>query len=372
MICGWKSSRYNNVILYLPAVPYILLRADLDGNHMRLIVINRRTVLLCVLTLLLISAFFGVLLRNHRPPAVKMVMGGVFWTQNYEEGGRKLIRKSEDVETYFRPSDRSVLNDRDIFSAASFLDQYLQSGSDILLPEELTASPEETIINYFSVLREAANVEEGKNAGCGTIGLSKTPYEVAYNFLTAGYREKVSYEQYLDSFQNILHTSLLKYKKVPVYDNQDGILRYFVELETIGGSEQNIANFTYYYGFVDLIREKGRYKISSLEFTGEDYLCAPYHGWSYDAESSVQIRYGGWCKLIKELYPTIQEGYVKHIYFTGTDGKDYLIEFFQLTNDTDIEIAQYRKDKEGEWELIKLDPEDCLIKNKRTDSSDGR
>lgn len=362
MICGWKSSRYNNVILYLHAVPYILLRADLDGNHMRLIVINRRAVLLCILTLLLISAFFCVILRDHRSPAVKMVMGGVLRIQNYDEGGKKLIRKSEDVETYFRPSDLPVLNDRDIFSAASFLDQYLQSGSDILLPEELTASPEETIVNYFSVLREAANVEEGKNAGCGTIGLSKTPYEVAYNFLSAEYREKFSYEQYLASFQNILHTSLLKYRKVPIYNNSGGRMRYFVELETIGGTGENIANFTYYYGFIDLYREKGGYKISNLEFTGEDFLCAPYHGWSYNAESSVQIRYGGWCKLIKELYPTIQEGYVKHIYFTGTDKKDYLIEFLQLTNDTDIEIAQYRKDKDGEWELIKLDPEDCLTK----------
>lgn len=340
---------------------------------MRLIVINRKAVLIVILILLAISALFCFLIKYNHTPAAKMVMGGVLRPRNYDEGDKKLIRKREDVETYFRPSDQPVLNDRDIFSAASFMDQSLQNGeSDIVLPEELTASPEEAMINYFSFLREAANVEEGKYAGCGTIGLSKTPYLVAYNFLSAEYREKFSYEQYLDSFHNILHTSLLKYREVPVYDNPAGILRYFVELETIGGSDQKIANFTYYYGFIDLIREKGQYKISDLEFTGEDYLCAPYHGWSHNAESSVQIRYGGWCKLIKELFPTIQEGYIKHIYFTGTDGKDYLIEFFQLTNDTDIEIAQYKKDKTGEWELIKLDPESCLIRNKRTNSSGSR
>jgi len=34
--------------------------------------------------------------------------------------------------------------------------------------------------------------------------------------------------------------------------------------------------------------------------------------------------------------------------------------FFQLTNDTDVEIAQYRQMKDSKWELIKLNPEDCL------------
>ena len=53
---------------------------------------------------------------------------------------------------------------------------------------------------------------------------------------------------------------------------------------------------------------------------------------------------------------------IKRIYFKGTDGSDCLIEFFQLTNDTDIEIAQYKKSANGKWELIKLDPSKCLEK----------
>lgn len=293
-------------------------------------------------------------------------MGGILFTQNYDDENQKAISKSLDVETYFRPSASPVLNDRNVYSAQHFFEQYFQKkASEIVLPKELLESPEETIINYFSVLRDAAYWEEGKGAGCGTIGQSTTPYPMAYNFLSTSYQKKLSYEQYLDSFKNILHTSLIKYKKVPVYDNQSGILRYFVEIETIGGSEKHVANFTYYYGFVDLVKEDSQYKISNLEFTGEDYLCAPMHGWSHDPEGSVEVRYGGWCKLIRELYPTIQNGYVKHIYFAGTDGYDYLLEFFHLTNDTDIEIAQYRKNKEGDWDLIKLDPEKCLKDNNR-------
>jgi hypothetical protein len=52
--------------------------------------------------------------------------------------------------------------------------------------------------------------------------------------------------------------------------------------------------------------------------------------------------------------------YVKDIYIEGTDGNDYKVMFFELTNDTDIEIAQYKKDEKGNWNLIKIDPEKCL------------
>lgn len=327
-----------------------------------MVVVNKKKTLMGFMIISILVIVF-LLIQRYQPQEAKMVMGGSLQTQNYNEDKKKVIRKSEDVETYFRPSDLPVLNDRFISSATSLSSGFNRKEvSEIVLPKELMQSPEDTIINYFSVLRDAANWEHGKNAGCGSIGLSETPYPVAYQFLSEEYRKHMSYEQYLDTFKNILHTSLIKYKQVQLYDNPKNTIRYFVEIETIGGSEKNLANFTYYYGFVDLIKEEGQYKISNLEFTGEDYLCAPFHGWSYNAEGSVQVRYGGWCKMIKEQYPTIQNGYVKHIYFAGTDGNDYMIEFFHLTNDTDIEIAQYRKNETGDWVQVLLDPEKCIKK----------
>ncbi len=333
---------------------------------MKLLIINKKKTFLGLSILFILSIIFLLFLRYNLPRDANMVMGGILYTQDYKDEDEKAIRKSEDVETYVRPSDLPVLNDRYVYSSIRFFNEYFQKkASEIVLPKELMSSPEETIINYFSVLREAANIEKGKHAGCGSIGWGTTPYPLAYNFLAASYQNKLSYEKFLDSFKNILHTSLIKYKDIPVYDNTTGMKRYFVEIETIGGSEASIANFTYYYGFVDLSKEEDQYKISNLEFIGEDYLCAPMHGWYHDAEGSVQVRYGGWCKLIKEQYPTIQNGYVKHIYFAGTDDYDYMIEFFHLTNDIDIEIAQYRKSKAGDWELIKLDPEKCIEDNAR-------
>lgn len=262
-----------------------------------------------------------------------------------------------DKEKYYRPSNRSVLNTGDYRTLFS---NYFQSKETKAIPNEYVVDPENTILNYFGILRQAANPQEGKYIGCGTIGYATIPYPFAYSFISSEYKKRLSYEQYLDMFQNILHINLIKYKEVPVYANNDQIVRYFVEIEAIEGSDKNIGVFAYYYGFVDLIEENGSYKISDLQFYGENYLCAPYHRWSYDAEAVVQIEYGGWCSLVKELLPTVQKDYVKYISFEGTDGYHYCMVFFQLTNDNDILIAQFRREANDSWTLIQINPEDCI------------
>lgn len=293
--------------------------------------------------------------------SAKMVMGGKLYIQDFANGEYKINNEKIDIEKYFRPSKQPVINDKNLNTVIS--NYYGKEPSEINLPDILFKKPEYSIINYFSILREAANPQKGKYAGCGTLGQAKLPYPVAYNFLASDYQEKLSYDQYLKTFENILHINLIKLKELPVYNENTNILRYFVEIETIEGSDKDVAYFAYYYGFIDLVKEENKYLISNLEFYGENYLCAPYHGWSYDAEASVKVRYGGWCSLIKEMYPTEQDGFVKKVYFKGTDGNDYLIVFFQLTNDTDIEIAQYVKSEGQDWKLTTLNPEKCLENN---------
>lgn len=259
------------------------------------------------------------------------------------------IQKKE-VEKYFRPSNLSILNDREY---------------KLIFNDQLLKTPEDTILNYFSLLREAANLKEGKNAGCGTLGHAAEPYPVAYQFLTHSYQKKLNYEQYLKSFENILHINLIKLHRVPTAKNHYNDLRYFVEIETIEGSEKDATYFAYYYGYVYISKEDNQFKISDIQFSGENYLCAPYHGWDYIAEAVVDIKYGEWCSLVKKRYPTRQNGYVKKIYFKGTDEKDYLIVFFQLTNGTDVEIAQYKRTSNGVWRLIRINPEKCLDKDRQ-------
>jgi hypothetical protein len=331
-------------------------------NKLKLVVVKRSNVFIILIALAAVILPIKLFQQyNYHMITAKMVMGGKFYVQTSDVDNNTEISQKEDVEKYFRPSKLPVLNDR--LLNMSFSDNYYNKElSEIELPKSLLKTPEDTIINYFSTLREAANPEKGKKTGCGTLGNAKTPYPTAYKFLSTSYQEKLSYEQYLDTFKNILHINLIKIREIPVSTNSSNIVRYFVEIETIEGSEKGVGYFAYYYGFVDMIEEGGQYKISNIEFIGENYLCAPYHGWDHNAELVVDIKYGSWCSLVKERYPTVQEDYVKKIYFKGTDGYDYLIEFFQLTNDTDVEIAQYKKNKDGNWELIKLEPKKCLDK----------
>jgi hypothetical protein len=347
----------------------------------------KKKVIKILIPLILVVLLVGILYYNHRHNLTKMIMGG---TLNFQITDKEATNyhnidminnkdsKHHDVmiyesdennnqndfmyitkDTYFRPSKLPVLNNR-VYNREFFQDYFDEDHQEASLPSSFLKSPEEVILNYYSILREAAKPVKDKGAGCGTLGNAQLPYPKAYQFLSTDLKESMTYEQFLDTFQNILHISLIKYKKVPVFDNTQNIIRYFVELETIEGTDKGVGQFAYYYGFIDIMKENDVYKIAKLEYTGENYLCAPYHGWWYDAENSVDVRYGYWCSLIKKRYPTKQDGYVKNIYFEGTDGLDYLIVFFQLTNDNDIEIAQYSKNKDCNWQLIKLNPWDCL------------
>lgn len=263
-------------------------------------------------------------------------------------------------QKYFRPSCLKALNLR--FNSWKFFDPYYDKTHDqIQLPPELTRTPEDTLINYFSILREAASL--GKRS-CGSIGNGQLPFPIAYNFLSEAYQNKLSYEKYVDSFAGIGHTSLLKLCRVP--DGNEKV-RFFYEIETIELREDLMVEyFGYSYGFIQLEHEKEGFRILDMSKIGEDFLCAPYHGWDHDAESVVGIKYGEWCKMIQHLYPTVKNGYMKTICFHGKDGADYCILFFTLTNGTDVEIAQFRKVGNEPWKQVHIKPEeDCLPKPKK-------
>ena len=111
--------------------------------------------------------------------------------------------------------------------------------------------------------------------------------------------------------------------------DRKGKIQFFYEIETIEGFKGERAEyFGYSYGFIHLVHEQGGYRISDVKQFKEDFLCAPYHLWQHDAEAVVDIKFGEWCKLVQQRYPMIKNGFVKHIYFHGTDGADYCIIFF--------------------------------------------
>ncbi|WP_285768213.1 hypothetical protein [Peribacillus sp. SI8-4] len=237
-----------------------------------------------------------------------------------------------------------------------FQPYYDKTHDQIQLPVKLTKAPEDTLLNYFSILREAENIA---GRSCGTIGNARLPFPIAFNFLSEEYQKKVTYEKYVHSFSGIGHTSLIKLCRVP--DVASGI-KFFYETETIEAFEgKNIEYFGYSYGFIHLVHEHAGYRISDVEHVTEDFLCAPYHGWDQDGETIIDVKYGNWCKLLKKRYPTIQKGYVKHIFFNGNDGADYYFIFLTLTNGTDIELAQFRKKGNETWKQVNMKPEEECI-----------
>lgn len=312
--------------------------------------------LLCLLALFCFGLIFYkyVIINNKKD----FIAGAFVINQELEEQHEKEVVTIINNEKYFRPSKLPVLNNKEEVNEL-INNYYDKEVNDISIPIKFIKSPEDTILNYFSLLREAANPLDGKYIGCGSLGDGNRPYPIAYNFLDDEYKKKVIFNTYKDSFSNMFHISLIKYKEVPS-DNEN--LKYFYEIEVIQALENNIASFTYYYGFIELGKSGDGFKILDISITPENYLCAPYHGWVYDGASKVEIEYGNWCKLIKKMGKTEVDGYVKNIYFLGNDNKNYKIQFYTLTNDYDIEVAQYVKNSNGKWEYIKLNPEDCLKK----------
>lgn len=299
---------------------------------MRFQLLNKRKTVFLGVSFFIILLLLFILYRKFSLESVNMVMGGKLYLQSMDSNNNSLYYETSDVEQYFRPSKLPVLNNR-VLNLEYTEYYYEKELSEIKLPEYLFSTPKDTILNYYSVLREAANPQKGYNAGCGTLGNAKSPYPIAYHFLSSTYQDKISLKEYLNTFRNILHINLIKLKEVPIYEDQINTKRYFVEIETIEGSEKDATHFAYYYGFIDVIKDGNNYKISDMNYFGENYLCAPYHGWDYIAEAVVDIKYGGWCSLVEKRYATQQTDFTKYVCFKGTDGNDYLIEFFQLTNE---------------------------------------
>ena len=290
---------------------------------------------------------------------VTLVMGAEYEPQIFGqpvERNQTASIKIRDAEKYFRPSCLPIKNT--LIKDFQFFDPYYnKSIKDIKLPASLTRISDETVLNYFSILREAENLTENQLGGCGTVGMARLPFPIAYNFFTKDYQKKVSYNEYLQSFAGIGHLNLIKMNRLP---EENGVVPYFVELESIEGSSKGVTYFAYYYGYVRLKKEQNLYRINGMKLYGEDFLCAAYHLWQHDAEAVVGIMYVEWCKLIKKQLPTKQDSYVKTIDFIGTDESDYRFIFYQLTNDTDVLISQYKKDSKGNWESIRIDPMKCL------------
>lgn len=259
-------------------------------------------------------------------------------------------------ESYFRPSKLEALNN----NFADF-DTFSETFQNDTVPSNLLDTPLNTALNYYSVLQQAENLTEKKSGGCGTIGYAKTPYPIAYNFLSENNKLSMTYSEYLASFEGIGHINLIKL--IPITTDSNVKYKYFIELEILEGSDNGATTFSYYTGEVLIIKANGLYYIDSQYLTPEDFFCAPYHGWSHNAETYVEIVYGNWCGLIMKQYSPQQDASKKRIIVDGTDNKKYMFEFARLTNGTDMFISSLVQNN-SDWVPVEIDINKCLDKNK--------
>ena len=260
-------------------------------------------------------------------------------------------------DIYFRPSQLKPINNN-FLSFEKFNETFKNS---TVVPRELLLTPQDTIINYFSVLQQAENLTEQKKGGCGTVGFAKEPFPIAYNFLSKAYQHSMPYDTFLTSFEGVGHTNLIKV--IPVISDNPDQPKYFVELEVLEGTPEGSTSFNYYFGDIILTKSDGQFYIDSVQLAPEDFLCAAYHGWSHYAESYVDTVYGKWCNLIKKQYAPKQDDFKKEIYVDGNDGKKYLFVFARLTNGTDVQISTLVK-QGSKYVPVVIDVEKCLDKDK--------
>ncbi len=290
---------------------------------------NIKYLLLCLIMMMMTTLRIDATEKEN-----KYILGGNLVDESIIDEDLEVVDSKEeyyDLERFFRPSDMAILNDENLNILKEFYDK---NPYKMDLPSKPFRSGKDTVVNYFNVLREAANPIEDNETGCGSIGDVRAPYPVAYNFLSKSYQKELSYKDFLDSFKNILHINLIKVNNVPADEDKPDLLKYFVELEVIEGSTENKGLFSYYYGYIYLDKEKDGYKIVNMDYSSENYLCAPYHGWAYDAKTFVEIEYGNWCSLIDGDVIVNEDGYEKRAY--------------------------YKNNEDNECDVIYINPEKCI------------
>lgn len=221
-------------------------------------------------------------------------------------------------------------------------------------------SPEDLILAYYGILREASNML-GYSGGCGTIGWADLPYSYAYELLTKEKQKEMSLNQFIDSFKGIGHTTLLKL--IPAYappDTPSDIKYYMIEIEVITGAKAETdaeynqgSHFAYDYGLITVEKApEDEWKIKNIDYIPEDFLCAPLHGWFYYSDSAVQIIYINNLKIADKIDKTEQEDDMIYIYASG-NGIQYRFDFVRLTNGYDILLHENILEN-GVWKEVDL------------------
>lgn len=317
-----------------------------------MVVSMRKTILPVVLIVALIVACCPLAMKiaSRSKEQSNVLMGGVVHTMaSIENTTSESASDDDDFSRFQRPSSQPALDNK--YDMAQF--DRDRGGNPLSLDHFKT--PEDVILAYFGILREAANMV-GYSGGCGTIGWATLPYPYAYELLSDSQRKTMTLQQFEDSFKRIGQLTLLKlYPAYTPPGTPENIRYHMIEAEVITGAPMNDpvgyysgSHFAYFYGIVttELSQNKG-WKIKAIDYFPEDFLCHPMHGWDYDAQSLVPIIYQNWYHLIDHVDKTEQSGNMISVYASG-GGKKYRFDFIRITNGNDV-LLHEMVDQDGQW-----------------------
>lgn len=313
--------------------------------------------LACILSLVIVLALIWVITKDN---TIQPVMGGYIHANDkagqedmqpvfYDEQG------NTNSERFQRPSKQSALKLK--YTAKDFINNseqppYIQT---------VFQTPEDVIQAYYAILQDASNMA-GYYGGCGTVGWSKIPYPYAYELLTKETREKIALKKFEDSFAGIGHITLLKlYPAYQPPNTSANIKYYMVEIEVITGPPYKEGEnkppqpgyFAYYYGLIAVEKTPSEgWKIKSIYYVPEDFLCHPMHHWDYDARALTEIVYKNWYGLVDNIEKVEKDDSFIHVYAIGK-GNKYRFDFVRLTNGDDV-LMHENVQQNGQWKGVNL------------------
>ncbi|PAB60361.1 hypothetical protein [Anaeromicrobium sediminis] len=341
-------------------------------------IIYKKDITLVFIFTIVITVLSLTLFKNINNNSKPYVVGGYIHKLEKQRNGTELsksVMKENDndfyKERFARPSKEPVLKLKYEYKGYEGLFKeleppYIPKG----YPQKYN-KPKDVIHAYYSILKDAANMI-GYHGGCGTVGRSRTPYPFAYELLSSETKKEISLEKFKDSFSGVGHTTLLKlYLAFQPPNIPLNIQYYMAEIEIITGPpyskdeeyKPEPGYFAYYYGIITTIYDKKEgWKIKSVDYIPEDFLCAPWHFWQWHSKALVQAVYGNWYKIIDKIDKVEKENSYVSIYASGKEN-EYRFDFVRLTNGEDILLNEYIKvnDKWKEVNLLKPDDQDYKL-----------
>lgn len=320
--------------------------------------IKRRTSLTIGTGIVVIIVIFYFAMHFLNLP-INIIAGGNIHSIDYPPiESQTVFRQQDEIisERFQRPSKQAAL-----LNKYSFNDFEKQDAKAPLITKTFESS-EDVILAYYGILEDASNML-GYSGGCGTIGSSKLPYPYAYELYTKESQSKMDLDQFIRSFEGIGYTTLLKIYPAYIPPQTPHTIQYYmVEIEVITGKQnseerrkynQQISYFAYYYGIITVERTpKDGYKIKQIDYLPEEFLCAPLHGWFYDADAVIEIVYKQNLKIIDTIGKTEQNDGLIHIYASGNN-QQYRFDFVRLTNGHDILLHENTLEN-GQWKESNL------------------